>query len=334
MIAFGTQSTITNLYLGNTEVAKAYLGDIQVWPNVTPPTGDEAIRFTSSGNSTVGLSKKGGRDTIEYSTNSGQTWNTMTTATTVSLTDGKCVYVRGTRNNSSSQSGITKFCLTGALTVDGNLNTMIDYQDPYNAVVGEMAFHSMFAVYALGDATENDEDSALKCASGLTLPATTIGDSAYYDMFEGRLAMTKGPSVVSATTIGASAMHGMFMGCESMTEAMPILPCTALTDNCYSQMFLGCESLTVAPILPATNGAYHCYYEMFAYCDSSKCEGHSALSNITCMLDGNPVQTSNYTLYWLTACNPTGTFTKKASANWGTVGASSIPENWTVQNAV
>ena len=69
----------------------------------------------------------------------------------------------------------------------------------------------------------------------LVLPATTLSDRCYYNMF----------------------------GYTGLTEA-PELPATSLANGCYTSLFNNCKHLTVAPKLPATNLAPWCYQNMFA----------------------------------------------------------------------
>ena len=77
-----------------------------------------------------------------------------------------------------------------------------------------------------------NQATTLKDASALSLPATTLMESCY---------------------------NNMFSGCASLIFA-PILPATALVSNCYRNMFTGCTSLAIAPTLPATTLADYCYY--------------------------------------------------------------------------
>ena len=103
-------------------------------------------------------------------------------------------------------------------------------------------------------------------ASGIRLPATTVSEYAYYQMFEGNPYLTAAPAI-SATTLDKYCFQEMFKGCTSLTTA-PALPATTLADNCYESMFSGCTSLTTAPTLPATTLANYCYWHMFQGCTS------------------------------------------------------------------
>ena len=98
------------------------------------------------------------------------------------------------------------------------------------------------------------------------LPATTLNYSCYGAMFYNCTSLTTAP-VLPATTLAERCYDGMFMGCTSLTTA-PELPATTLADNCYQFMLRDCTSLTTAPELPATELTQNCYYGMFAGCTS------------------------------------------------------------------
>ena len=119
----------------------------------------------------------------------------------------------------------------------------------------------------------------------------------------------------------------MFSGCTSLTTP-PKLPATTLTDNCYYGMFFGCTSLTQAPELPATNLANNCYNFMFWGCTN--------LNYVKAMFTTTPGR--SYTRDWLTGVAKNGTFVKNPEATWDTDetfarGSSTVPTNWTVENA-
>ena len=98
------------------------------------------------------------------------------------------------------------------------------------------------------------------------LPATILASSCYQSMFFGCIGLTTAP-VLPATTLASNCYYYMFYGCTGLTTA-PELPATTLTDSCYGGMFQDCTSLTTAPELPATTLATRCYYSMFNGCTS------------------------------------------------------------------
>jgi hypothetical protein len=60
-------------------------------------------------------------------------------------------------------------------------------------------------------------------------------------MFYGCTSLTQAPEL-PATTLDNSCYNELFRGCTSLTQA-PELPATTLESNCYYSMFLGCTSL-------------------------------------------------------------------------------------------
>lgn len=124
----------------------------------------------------------------------------------------------------------------------------------------------------------------------LVLPATTLSDYCYYNMFNGcdistaptlpAPAMAKGcysqmfyrcnylttAPGLPATTLAEDCYYQMFYECSNLTTASE-LPATTMAKGCYSNMFYGCKKLTTAPALASTTLAERCYNGMFANCE-------------------------------------------------------------------
>ena len=154
-----------------------------------------------------------------------------------------------------------------------------------------------------------------------TLPTGGVVGGCYQSMFSGCTSLTSAPAL-PATTLSRQCYTYMFSGCRSLTTA-PALPATTLAQSCYNSMFRECTSLTTAPDLPATTLANFCYYEMFNGCYH--------LNSVTCL--ATDISASQCTYNWLNGVSATGTFTKAASMNDWTTGASGIPSGWTTVNA-
>ena len=100
------------------------------------------------------------------------------------------------------------------------------------------------------------------------LPATALTASCYYGMFKGCKKLKKAPTISATQMVGSAACRQMFYQCEALTTA-PALNVTSINSNCYQQMFYGCTSLTTAPEkLPAENLYNQCYASMFQGCTS------------------------------------------------------------------
>jgi hypothetical protein len=146
--------------------------------------------------------------------------------------------------------------------VYGNIMSLISKtsyssSEVYKTLTGDFAFYGLFAAntHLLSHSWKN-----------LYLPATTLTNSCYRDMFNGCSSLTRTPTL-PATTLATRCYQGMFYNCTSLAAA-PNLPATTLADYCYDSMFHGCTSITTAPKLSVTTLADFCYYGMFQGCTS------------------------------------------------------------------
>ena len=183
-----------------------------------------------------------------------------------------------------------------------------------------------------------------KSGAPLLLPATTLAEYCYEQMFYGCASLTAAPEL-KATTLATWCYEQMFYGCASLTAA-PSLPATTLAENCYGGMFSGCTSLAPAPSLPAATLAISCYSNMFngctsltaapelkattlaTWCYSTMFYGCSKLSSVTCL--ATDISASVCTTGWLNGVAASGTFTKAAGMTSWTRDESGIPSGWTV----
>lgn len=198
---------------------------------------------------TLKATNKEWNGTVEYSTDKN-TWNIWDGSEIPSA--NKKLYLRGKNNTAFYTSSGVRFVLSAKAGCYGNINTLLDYENPPTAV-GKNCYRSMF--------------QGCKLTSAPELPATTLADYCYYQMFLGCTSLTTAPSILPATTLAVGCYQNMFYGCTSLTVA-PELPATTLANFCYQSMFQGCTSLTTAPELPATTLKYGCYYSMFQGCTS------------------------------------------------------------------
>ena len=152
-----------------------------------------------------------------------------------------------------SNIGCTKDCY-----VYGNIMSFVKRANFATAdSVADYAFCKLFY---------NNTHIRNKVGAELLLPATTLADSCYKDMFSGCTSLAVAPAL-PATTLARSCYESMFKNCAGLTSA-PDLPATTLAGSCYRDMFSGCTSLAVAPALPATTLAGSCYWGMFDGCAS------------------------------------------------------------------
>ena len=100
----------------------------------------------------------------------------------------------------------------------------------------------------------------------LLLPATTLTEGCYNNMFTSCQRLTVAPTL-PATTLAAGCYTAMFSNCDALSTA-PVLPAMEMKRECYKSMFSDCDALTSMPNLPATTVAEQCYYNMFYDCDN------------------------------------------------------------------
>ena len=215
---------------------------------------------------------------VEYSTDKNA-WSTWDGSEIPSA--NKKLYLRGKNNTTFYTSNGVKFVLSEKAGCYGNINTLLDYENP-PITLAVKCYQSMFQ--GCTSLTTAPELPATKLANycyrrmfqGCTslttapeLPATTLGNDCYFNMFDGCTSLTTGPSILPATTLANYCYQSMFQGCTSLTTA-PELPATTLKYSCYQSMFQDCTSLTTAPELPATKLAKSCYFNMFYGCTSLK----------------------------------------------------------------
>ena len=289
--------------LGNRNIVKIMKGSTVIWeknstPVVTPDylyientyNGSNTITFTTTASSTL-PSSNNYSDQVEYSTDKVN-WSTLTfntsTPQTVTINTGDKLYLR---NNSGvfnffesidNNYYTTNITTSQSHTIGGNINTLLNYNDPNNVTLPYSCFYELF-----------QDDSSLTNITSLVLPSNTLSVYCYYSMFRGCTSLTTTPSL-PATTLADRCYYSMFRdctslttapalpatrlvrhcyeymfnGCTALTTAPTTLPATTLTSECYGNMFNGCTALTTAPTLPATTLALYCYKNMFKNCTS------------------------------------------------------------------
>lgn len=198
-------------------------------------------------------------NTFYYSLDDGATWTSSNATTSWTLQSGERVKLKATANAWSASNAIANcwnFSSSNKLNIYGNIMSLL-YGDNFigQTTLNARAFMHLF--YQL---------NKLINASNLILPATTLAERCYSDMFYGCTSLTYLPSL-PATTLAIGCYASMFSGCTSLTYS-PSLNATTLVESCYDNMFYGCSLLTAAPTLNATVLAQNCYRLMFKGCTS------------------------------------------------------------------
>ena len=218
---------------------------------VTIPIPTDSILFAGeTSDFTLKATNKSWDGIVEYSTDKN-TWSTWDGSEIPSA--NKKLYLRGKNNTTFYTSNGVRFVLSEKAGCYGNINTLLDYENPPTAVASS-CYRRMF-------------QNCTSLTTAPELPATTLSNDCYRDMFYGCTSLTTGPSILPATTLATRCYLEMFSGCKSLTTA-PELPATTLAISCYYDMFSVCTSLTTAPALPATTLARSCYSYMFSGCIS------------------------------------------------------------------
>ena len=297
------------------------------------------FKVTGNGNIKWNISGSTSGKVIQYSKN-GSSWTSITasTATTISVNSGDTVLFKG---NNDSYQGSTFSGTTCQFNVEGNVMSLI-YGDnfknkrtfPSNS---SNNFYGLFkncttlisAKNIILPATTLTEggyrDMFMGCSSlneAPVLPATTLAKNSYNAMFQDCTSLLTAPEL-PATTLGPYCYCNMFNACGSLINGPSILPATTLTEWCYSYMLNNCPNLSKAPILPAITLVERCYCGMFFGC--------SSLNYIKCL--AIDISASRCTYNWVGNVASTGTFVKNASMTSWTTSADGIPTGWTVQNA-
>ena len=122
--------------------------------------------------------------------------------------------------------------------------------------------------------------------------------------------------VLSAKII--KSYRGLFQDCTNLVTT-PVFCANEITGEGYRNMFSGCTRITRVEIPNFTTTRKDELSDMFKGC--------SSLVYIKCLYS-NPSSLSSAS-GWVSGVAETGTFVKKAGANWKT-GSNGIPSGWTV----
>ena len=192
--------------------------------------------------------------TIQYSSNKGSTWTSLTTSTTEqslgTYNIGDKVLVKGSNSAYAiDYSYYTYFSGTAKVNVYGNIMSLL-YGDDFvgqTTLLNQYIFHGLFKNYTNLLSSEN-----------LILLATNLTENCYHSMFYGCTSLATAPEL-PATTLANGCYQYMFYGCTSLATA-PELPATTLNTWCYAYMFNGCTSLNYIKCLATNRSATNCIY--------------------------------------------------------------------------
>lgn len=232
---------IGSVYNKGKEIQRVYSRGRLVWEketidyNITPFT----VRAVDD-NVSVKLS-----NSFKYSKN-GEDWFNVDDTYSITLRQNEEVNIIGTNISNCKITGLSDIC--------GNIMSLIYGEDYTEQTTLNNRLYGFF------------QYSDIRNANNLILPATTLVEECYWNMFYYCSSLITAPEL-PATKLTYGCYQQMFCGCSSLIKA-PELPATTLAGECYFGMFSECSSLTTAPKLPATTLAYRCYRQMFNECTS------------------------------------------------------------------
>ena len=273
---------------------------------------------------------------VEYSIDGNDNWTTLTAGTaSPSINTGQTLSFRGNLTPASS-TGVGTFTISKSCDLTGNCNSLLfgdDTKSNLSLNGKSYAFYKLFY-----------NCSTIKSVSSNFLPATTLANYCYSNMFYGCYYLTSAPDL-PATELASYCYQSMFQNCTISLTKSPELPATELASYCYQSMFQNCP-LKTAPKLPATVLKLGCYYCMFQDCIqltkapelpaktlASSCYVYmfnrcQKLNYIKAMFTTTP--SSSYTAQWVSGVASSGTFVKNKNATWNVTGIDGIPSGWTV----
>lgn len=264
-------------YISGTDVV-IYNPTIEYLQVPLPTNVKNYLTFIAQANGTFQFSSA-----VDYSVDNGITWSTLASNTSSpTVAAGSRIMWKATLTPTSS--GIGTFSSTANFIVQGNAMSLL-YGDNFigqNSLRGkDYAFKDLFTGC-----------TGITSAQKLQLPATTLSEGCYKNMFKNCTGMVIAPNLLAVT----------------------------LTDSCYSNMFYGCTSLVESPELSAATLDDNCYEYMFYGC--------SSLTDIKCL--ATDITATGCTTNWVNGVASSGTFVKDSTMSSWTTGNNGIPTNWTV----
>ena len=176
------------------------LGIIGILAQSAPQEYTDCITFTGeTSDFTLRAQYKEWNGTVEYSTdhNTWKVWN----GGEISSVSGK-LYLRGSGNTTFRTSYGARFVLSAKAACSGNIQTLLQYNNPPSDIPAKYCYWSMF-------------DSCTNLTAAPALPATTLKSYCYQYMFFGCTSLTTAPEL-PATTLTTYCYAYMFSGCTSL----------------------------------------------------------------------------------------------------------------------
>lgn len=169
----------------------------------TEPTATYADCLTFTGETsefTLKATNKGWNGTLEWSTNHS-TWTTLA-GTEAMQSVGRVLYLRGKGNTTFSEPNYVKWQLSEKADCVGNIQTLLNWENPPVSVPTESCYRSMF-------------EDCTNLTSAPDLPATTLAEDCYYGMFRWCTNLTAAPEL-PAPALVYGCYSNMFYSCSKL----------------------------------------------------------------------------------------------------------------------
>lgn len=286
------------MFLGDTEIGKAYLGNTLVFQKYIPKPNYFWSEAIASGTFTLTIASSVSTSMLEYvsySTDDGETWtktdnvdNTVVTITTPTIAAGGKVLWKGVGTKYASNfSNGTFSTFTGSANhnIGGDIGTLF-YGDEYRGNFDSIASFGLHKFFRNDTKLINAKDLILSpkkvnsdriyqdtfngCSNLETAPRILAEEATGYyvmfAMFSGCKKLVVAPELLF-TRVGSGSQQNMFSGCTGLTTPPSELKATSITTGSYYGMFSGCSNLTSVPDIKATSVSYsNCMREMFYGC--------------------------------------------------------------------
>lgn len=272
--------------------------------------------------------------TYQYSFDES-TWQSGTSTKVISVSKGDNLYLKGTITPVYN-SGVGTFTISGSCALSGNCLSLIYGDNAHEATsVPNYGFTNLFQnctaiksvsrnfLPALSVGERGYQNVFNGCANLETapdLPATTLSNYSYTGMFVGCSSLISAPEL-PATKIGNSTYYGMFRNCSSLINAPSTIPVESITGkDSMMYMFQNCINLIKSPILPLKKLYQTCYQGMFKGCTS--------LREITML--ATDISATSCLNDWVGEVAESGIFYKSKDATWNVSGNSGVPSGWNI----
>lgn len=211
---------------------------------ITSLEDNNSIYFSSTAQSTNELK------TIEYSTDNGNTWNSVTAE-----------MVTGVERSYTDEYGLHKW--TEFSTTEQPQEICILNTGEKVLLRGNNTDYKRHHFLSSKDFDISGNIMSLCYSETFTTNITLPSSSVFENLFEGCINLiSAGDLILPSSTLTNDCYAGMFKNCSKLNTP-PELPALVLSNGCYSSMFEDCRSLLNSPSLPATELADYCYSSMF-----------------------------------------------------------------------